>query len=264
MEPSVDPRELRRLILYESYRAHVGHIGSSLSIADIIAVLLGDVLRGVGTTDPSRDLFILSKGHAALALYAGLHLRGILNAEQLDSYCGDGSLLAVHPESDLVGVDFSTGSLGLGLSYGAGSAYAARLRGLSNRTFVLLSDAELNEGSVWEAAMFSASHHLDNLIAIVDENGQQALGRTRDVIDLSPLHQRWEAFGWRVFETDGHDVEALRSTLFEACDPRSSPTVVIARTKSGSGVSFMEQRIEWHYLPLDEAKYRQAIEEVGA
>lgn len=263
MAISLDPRQLRRLILDQSHRATVGHIGSALSIADIIAVLFGGVLRGAGTEDPDRDLFILSKGHAALALYAGLRLRGILDQESLNTYCGDGSLLAVHPEFELRGIDFSTGSLGLGLSLGAGAAYGARLQKRSSRTFVLLSDAELNEGLVWEAVMFSAHHHLDNLIAIVDDNRQQALGKTTDVINMSPIALRWESFDWRVLEVDGHDVSALSKALTKAAEPQSRPTVIIARTVSGKGVSFMEALVEWHYLPLTEAQYQLAVEEVG-
>ncbi len=263
MVGSIDPRALRRLILEESYRAKVGHIGSALSIADIIAVLFGGALRGAGTTEPDRDLFILSKGHAALALYAGLHLRDVIDRATLSTYCGDGSLLAVHPEYELPGVDFSTGSLGLGLSLGAGAAYGARLMKSPSRTYVLLSDAELNEGEVWEAAMFAAHHHLDNLIAIIDLNGQQALGRTAEVINLTPLKSRFEAFDWAVVEADGHDVDSLRAALRDASSERSKPAVVIASTVSGRGVSFMEGRVEWHYLPLDEENFRRAVDEVG-
>ena len=262
MISSVDPRVVRRLILEQSYRARVGHIGSALSIADIIAVLYGGVLRGVGGGDPHRDLFVLSKGHAALALYAALRLRGVIDQADLDTYCGDGSLLAVHPEFGLRGVDFSTGSLGLGLSLAAGAAYGAKLIQSPSRTYVLMSDAELNEGEVWEAAMFAAHHKLGNLIAIVDLNGQQALGQTKDVIDLAPLGTRWEAFGWRVIEVDGHDVAALAAALRDAAAANSKPSVVIARTVSGRGVSFMEGRVEWHYLPMDEEKFRHAIAEV--
>ena len=185
-------RRIRRLILDHSYRAGVGHIGSALSIADIVAALYGGVLHIPEPGDPERDRFVLSKGHAALALYAALHLKGWVTAEQLDTYCGDGTTLGVHPEAALAGVDFASGSLGHGLSMGAGAALAARLQGASRRTFVLVSDAECNEGSLWEAAMFAAHHKLSNLVAVavVDVNGQQALGYTRDVVDLSPLSDR--------------------------------------------------------------------------
>jgi transketolase len=255
---------IRRIILEQSKRAHVGHIGSALSVADILATLYSRVLRIERPDDPDRDRFILSKGHAALALYAALHLRGWLSQADLDTYCGDNSLLGVHPERELVGVDFSTGSLGQGLSFGAGAALAARLDGSARRAFVLMSDAECNEGSVWEAAMFAAHHRLANLIAIIDDNGQQALGYTRDVSDLSLLDARWRAFGWDTHVVDGHDVGAIAATI-DALDTRTgAPHVLVARTTFGKGVSYMENQIPWHYLPMSDAQYRQALEEIEA
>lgn len=259
---AISPAEIRRIIIEESKRANVGHIGSALSVADIIAVLFGGELRAVGTDDPDRDRFILSKGHAALALYAALFLRGMLSANQLRTYCSDGSRLGVHPEHHLEGIDFSTGSLGLGLSFGAGAALAARLSRRSYRSFVLVSDAECNEGSLWETVMFAGHHGLSNLIAIVDNNGQQALGKTRDVIDLAPLGDKWRAFGWDVHEIDGHDIARLQATLANL-DPRSGrPSVVIAHTVCGKGVSFMEGKVEWHYLPLSDEQYARALSEL--
>ena len=167
-------KQIRRVILDQSKRAHVGHIGSALSIADIIAALYGGVLRVSDPKDPERDRFVLSKGHAMLAVYAALFLKAWLKPEELNSYCGDGSLLGVHPECGLRGVDFASGSLGQGLPMAAGAALAARLQRSPRRAFALLSDAECNEGSVWEAVMFAAHHRLANLVAIVDLNGQQA------------------------------------------------------------------------------------------
>jgi transketolase len=257
---------IRRIVLEQSMRAHVGHIGSALSIADILAVLYARVLRIDAPDDPGRDRFILSKGHAALALYAALALRGWLTPADLDTYCADDSLLGVHPEHALCGVDFSTGSLGQGLSMGAGAALAARLQRSSRRVFVLLSDAECNEGSVWEAAMFAGHHRLANLVAVVDLNGQQALGYTRDVLDLAPLAERWRAFGWDAHEVDGHDEDALERT-FAALDtaaPTGRPHVLVARTTFGKGVSYMEGQIAWHYLPMSDAQYRQALAELEA
>jgi transketolase len=252
---------IRLTILEQSHRARFGHIGSALSIADIMAVMFGGVLRGAG---PDRERFILSKGHAVLALYAALHETGRIDRAALESYCGDGSALGAHPEHALEAIDFSTGSLGHGLSYGAGSALAARMHGSSRRTFVLISDAELNEGSIWEAAMFAAHQRLGSLVAIVDANGQQALGPTRQVVDLEPLAPRWQAFGWAVHEVDGHDVAALRATL-DAIDGTSScPQVLLARTTAGSGVSFMEDRVAWRYWPLSDEQYAAAAAEVTA
>ena len=248
---------IRRTVIEQSRRAGVGHIGSALSISDLLAVLFGGVLRGA-PEDPERDRFVLSKGHAALALYAALHEAGHLEAPALDGYCAEGSPLGCHPEHPVRGIDFSTGSLGQGLSVAAGAALAARLQRSPRRAFALLSDAELNEGSVWEAVMFAAHRQLANLVAIVDVNGQQALGYTRDVIDLEPLADRFAAFGWDVREVDGHDTEALVATI-DGLDTRSGPPhVLLARTTFGRGVDFMESRIEWHYWPLDEEQYASA------
>lgn len=258
------PRRIRRIILEQSRRAHVGHIGSALSVADILAALYGTVLDASHPQDPERDRFILSKGHAALALYAALHLRGWIPAEALDTFCEDASLLGVHPERGLPGVDFSTGSLGLGLPIGAGAALAGRLEGASRRVFVLVSDAECNEGALWEAVMFAAHHRLANLVAIVDLNGQQALGRTEQVLNLSPLADRWRAFAWDVHEVDGHDVEAIVATLKGLDTTAGPPHVLVARTVFGRGVTFMQGQIQWHYLPMSESQYQQALAEVDA
>jgi transketolase len=260
----VTPRSIRHAIIEQSKRAGVGHIGSALSIADIIAALYSNILRVAEPEDPDRDRFILSKGHAALALYAALWLRGWITEDQLNTYCGDGSLLGVHPERDLRGIDFSTGSLGHGLSIGAGAALAARMQESSRRVFVLVSDAECNEGALWEAVMFSAHHHLANLIAIVDLNGQQALGYTDEVLSLTPLAERWKAFGWDTQVVDGHDVEGLRTTVDSFDTQTGPPHVLIARTRFGKGVSYMESQIKWHYWPMSDDEYRQALAEIGA
>jgi transketolase len=251
---------IRRIILEQSRRAMVGHIGSALSIADLVAALYSGILRIDACDDPQRDRFILSKGHAVLALYAALHLKEWLSEEELNTYCGDGTLLGVHPEHALKGIDFSTGSLGHGLSVGAGSALAARLQKSPRRVFVLMSDAECNEGSVWEAAMFAAHHKLSNLYAIIDLNGQQALGYTEEVLSMTPMIDRWRAFGWDAHEVDGHDPDQLRAAV-EACDG-SKPHAVIARTTFGKGVSYMESQIRWHYMPMNDEEFRQAIAEV--
>jgi transketolase len=205
----------------------------------------------------------LSKGHAALALYSVLRLRNVLTQEQLDSFCGDGSLLGVHPEYQLEGIDFTTGSLGHGLSVGAGCALAARLQKAPRRTFVLLSDAECNEGSVWEAAMFAAHHRLGSLVAIVDLNGQQALGHTKDVLDLTPMDERWRAFGWDVHGIDGHDTAAICQTIAGLDFAAGPPHVLVARTTFGRGVSFMEGQIRWHYMALSDEEYLTAKRELG-
>lgn len=263
MHSEISPNRIRRLIIEQSKRAHVGHIGSALSIVEIICALYGNVLSINDTLDAERDRFLLSKGHAALALYAALFLRGWMTEEELNSYCADASLLGVHPEHALRGVDFSIGSLGQGLSFGAGSALAARLRGSRRRVFVLVSDAECNEGALWEAVMFAAHHRLKNLTAIVDLNGQQAFGYTEDVLSLSPLAEKWRAFGWDVREVYGHDVEALTQAMQESESASAPPRVVLAKTTFGKGVSYMEGEIKWHYMPMSEPEYRRALEEIA-
>ena len=256
--------KIRQIILEQSKRAHVGHIGSALSVADIIAVLYGEIMNIPALDDPARDRFILSKGHAALALYAALFLKGSLTAEELNTYCADASLLGVHPDRILRGIDFTTGSLGHGLSYGAGPALAARLGQSKRRVFALLSDAECNEGSTWEAVMFAAHHRLSNLIVIVDLNGQQAFGYTKDVINLSPLVERWRVFGWDAHEIDGHDTARIAETISGLDVACGAPHVLIAKTVFGKGVSYMENKIKWHYSPMSDEEYLQATREIGA
>jgi transketolase len=253
-------KQIRLAILTGSKQANVGHIGSALSVVEIIAALYGKVLRVAAPDDPERDRFILSKGHAALALYAALRARGWIDDKALASYCGDHSLAGTHPDHQLPGIDFSTGSLGQGLSFGAGAALAARLSGSARRVYVLVSDAECNEGSVWESVMFAAQHGLSNLVAIIDANGQQALDHTHRVLDLSPLEARWAAFGWQTQVVDGHDLGQLTQALSSVSS--NAPRVVVARTVFGKGVSFMEGQIKWHYMPMNDDEYRQAVEQV--
>jgi transketolase len=264
-EASIGSRELadqiRRTVIEQSKRADVGHIGSSLSIADIVAALFAAVLRVPEPGHPDRDRFVLSKGHAALAVYAALHATGQITDQDLESFCTDGTALAAHPEPALEGIDFATGSLGHGLSMGAGAALAARLQGSERRAFALISDAECNEGSLWEAVMFSAHHRLENLVAILDLNAQQALGYTEEVLDLHDMPSRWRAFGWDVHEVEGHDPEAIAATI-DGLDGQR-PHVLIADTTFGKGVSFMESRIEWHYLPMSDEQYEIALAELA-
>jgi transketolase len=272
-QETISPRQMRRIILSQSRRANVGHIGCCLCVVEILAALYSSVLRGESRDDPERDRFILSKGHAGLALYAALFLKGWLSESELETFCGDNTLLGVHPEAALPGVDFTTGSLGLGLSMAAGAALAARLQGSARRVFCLISDGECNEGSVWETAMFAAQHRLSNLLVIVDRNGQQALGLTCDVLDTSNLADRWRAFGWQAAEVDGHSLPALIEA-FSAKTTIEVPQIVVAATTFGKGVSFMErgipltqthlpvQPVNWHYLPMSEHEYQLAMQEI--
>jgi transketolase len=258
----VTARRLRRLVLEQSKRAGVGHIGSALSVVDILSVLYDSFIDPADMSD-ARATLVLSKGHAALALYCALHLRGLIRADQLDTYCADDSPLGVHPEHTIPGVDVSTGSLGHGLSIAAGRALAAKLRSQPRSTFALLSDAELNEGSIWEAIMFAAHHHLDHLVAIIDLNGQQALGPTRAVLDLGAAEDvayKVTAFGWAVEVVDGHDSAALTTAI--GAQSAGKPRMIVARTVAGHGVSFMERQVSWHYLPMNDAQYEQAMREV--
>jgi transketolase len=259
---SVD--NVRRIILEQSKRANVGHIGCALSVADIVTSVYDFGLRERTGDANDRDRFVLSKGHAALALYACLHAKGRLSREQIDTYCADNTLLGVHPEHALEGVDFCTGSLGQGLSMAAGAALAARLQHSTRRVYALLSDAECNEGSVWEAAMFAAQHKLSNLTAMIDLNGQQAFGYTRNVLDLANMADRWRAFHWDVHEVDGHDRTQMRDVFANLDYASGRPHLLVARTTFGKGVSFMEGTIKWHYWPLSDNEYRDALHEVGA
>ena len=265
---------MRRIILSQSRRANVGHIGSCLCVVEILAALYGGILEVSDPGDPERDRFVLSKGHAALALYAALAARGWISQAELDGFCGDGSRIAVHPEHTVPGVDFSTGSLGQGICLATGAALGARLQGSRRRVYCLISDAECNEGSTWEAAMFAAHHRLDNLQVIVDWNRQQALGQTHEIIDMPNLEERWRAFGWNVSVVNGHSVPELVDALSK---PREqAPHLILARTVFGRGVSYMEQGtpltqvhlpvqpINWHYLPMSDHEFAIAMREVEA
>ena len=264
---------MRRWIIEQSLASNVGHIGSALSIADIVAVLWHSIMRNPGTEDPARDRFILAKGHAALALYCALRFQGLLSEALFKTYCGDGSKLGAHPEHTLAGVDLSTGSLGLGLSVGCGLAYAFRQKKSPARVYVLASDAECNEGQMWEAAMFAAHHGLSALTVVVDLNGSQALGDTRKIIRIEQ-RALWQALDWQVCEADGHDarslIHAFNSGPLTLPSPPwgegrvrgRRPRVVLATTVLGKGVSFMENRFEWHYRNLTPEQAAQALREL--
>jgi len=259
IERPFGPR-IRRLIIEQSWRAHVGHIGSALSVADMVGAVFS-VIGAPDPADPDRDRFILSKGHAALALYAALTLVGVLSEDDLNTFCADGTRLGVHPSHALPGVDFSTGSLGQGLPVAAGAALAAKMQGSSRRVIVIVSDAECNEGSIWEAAMFASHHRLGNLTVLVDHNHQQAFGRTEEVLASANLVNRWSAFGWHAIEVDGHD-EAEMTKVLGSAGP-GGPRVLVAETSFGKGVSYMEGQIKWHYLPMSAPDFEKAMAEVG-
>lgn len=258
-------RAVRTHALRMVYATNASHIGSSLSMADLLAVLYGQVLRvDPARPDwPDRDRFILSKGHGAAAGYAVLAESGYFPRDWLDTYCQDGSKLAGHLTRGVPGVEFSTGSLGHGLPVGCGMALAARADTRSTRAFVLLSDGELDEGSNWEAILFAAHHKLDNLVAIVDYNKIQSFGRVDEVLRLEPLAEKWRAFGWACREIDGHDHAAIAGALASVPHERGKPTAIIAHTTKGKGVSFMEDQLAWHYKSPNNDQLAQALHEQG-
>ncbi len=233
-----------------SHRAKTAHLGSSLSCVDIAVAAYWGVLNidPANPTDPNRDRFILSKGHAATTLYTALAARGFFSSDLLDSYAEPGAQLPEHPTPGCApGVEVATGSLGHGLSLGIGMALASRIQGHSHRVYALMSDGECNEGSVWEAAMFAAAQRLDNLAIVIDVNGWQATGRSSEVLALQPLAEKWTAFGWSAYEVDGHDIGALVERLSGVPDGSGKPVAVVAHTVKGKGVSFMEDDNNWHY-----------------
>jgi transketolase len=231
-------------------------------MADLVAVLYGGVLR-VGPDRvgcPDRDRFILSKGHGCAALYSALGERGFFPKEWLNEFYQDGAHLPGHAtHAGVPGVEVSTGALGHGLSMACGMALAGKRDRRSYRVFVVLSDGECDEGSIWEAAMFASHHRLDNLTVIVDYNKLQSLKSTQETLDLEPFTSKWEAFGWSTMEVDGHDIGQLASTL--ACVPHatSRPTCLIAHTVKGKGVDFMENQVLWHYRPPNDGELQEAL-----
>lgn len=231
------------------HRARASHIGGALSMADLLAVLYGGILR-VRAGDrgcAERDRFILSKGHSTVGLYAALALKDFFPIEELETYGKPGSRLMAHVSHKIPGVEFSTGSLGHGLPFGLGKALAAKRASKDWRVFVMLSDGELDEGSNWEAVLLAPQLQLDNLVAIVDYNKIQSLGSVEEVIDLHPLADKFRAFRWEVREIDGHDHDAIQSALESIPWKPGSPSVLVAHTVKGKGVDFMENNLRWHY-----------------
>ena len=229
--------------------AKASHIGGALSMADLLAVLYGEILRVQPERPdwPERDRFILSKGHSCTGVYAALALRGFFPPAELQTYGQDGSRLMSHISHKVPGVEFSTGSLGHGLPFGCGKALAAKRREKNWRTFVMLSDGELDEGSNWEAILFAPQHRLDNLVAIVDYNKIQSLGSVKEVLDLHPLAEKFRAFNWAVREIDGHNHAEISAALKNLPFEPGRPNCLIAHTVKGRGVDFMEGKLQWHY-----------------
>lgn len=260
---------LRLRIIETSSRSRTPHLGSCLSCADILATLYDAVLRidPSRPEDPARDRFILSKGHAAPALFQILGMKGFFDPALLADYGADGGYFAEHPPTPghVPGVEAATGSLGHGLPLSVGMAIAARHEGRGSRVYALLGDGECNEGSVWEAAMFAASQRLGRLCVIVDFNKWQATGRSREIMALDPLADKWRAFGWASEEIDGHNHHALSDAFerFSAQPDRAAPTAIVAHTVKGAGVSFMEDDNNWHYRIPTEEEVDKAAQELG-
>jgi len=256
-------RNIRVNALRMVHRARASHIASALSITDILAVLYGRVMN-IGPSlinSEERDRFILSKGHSCVALYSTLAEMNIIAKSELETYGQDFSWLMNHVSHKVPGVEFSTGALGHGLPFGVGKALAAKIAGQKWRTFVLLSDGEMDEGSNWEALMFSAHHRLSNLVAIIDYNKLQSLDTIENTLGLEPLVDKLIAFGCKVIEVDGHSHEQIYEALTAQYSVK--PLVLIAHTTKGKGVSFMENKVEWHYKNPSDHELSLALSELG-
>ena len=258
-------KAIRRLAVELAYRTKTSHTGGTLSQADILAVLFSGFLRLApeSVRSPNRDRLVLSKGHCCASYYAALALKGFLDPEELrQNYCKNGSRFFEHVSHSLPGVEWSTGSLGHGLPVACGMALGAKLRSLTSDVFCIVGDGEMEEGSNWEALLFAAHHRLDNLCLIVDLNQMQALGDTKDILDLAPLPGKIKSFHWNVLAIDGHDHCQIRDALLAFRQCRGMPTAIVAATVKGKGVSFMEHNLRFHYSPPSDEEFAQAMEEL--
>ena len=245
-----------------------GHIGGCLSIADVLTVLYNGELKNIDPADPKkldRDMLVVSKGHAGPAVFATLALKGYFPLDWLPTLCEGGTRLPSHCDRIRTpGIDASTGSLGQGLSLANGFAHAAKIKNLKNRIYCLMGDGEIQEGQVWEAAMFANQYHLDNLVAIVDNNGLQIDGKLSEVCSPEPIPEKFEAFGWHVIRMDAHDFDAIDAAMQEAETIVGKPVAIIQKSVKGKGVSFMENQVGWHGKAPNQAEYEQAMAELTA
>jgi transketolase len=264
MDSTLFAKEIRKKSIEMVYKAKASHIGGALSMADILAVLYRDILTvyPANPQAPDRDRFMLSKGHACTGLYAALALKGFFPMEELNTYGKDGSLFLSHTTHHIPGIEMSAGSLGHGLPVSCGLALAAKRKRETWRTYCLAGDGEMDEGSNWEAILFAAHHHLNNLCLIIDYNKIQSLGRTNDVLNLEPLSGKLNAFNWHVEEIDGHNHCAIKEAFISAQSQQDKPAAIIAHTIKGKGVSFMENNLLWHYRSPNEEEYHKAIHEI--
>ena len=248
-----------------AYEAKSSHIGSALSIVDILSVLYNEFLK-FDNNNPNiieRDRFILSKGHACSALYAVLGLKKFFDKKLLKLYSKDNSDFMAHVSHKVPGVEFSTGSLGHGLPFGVGVAQALKIKNIKSKVYVLIGDGELAEGSNFESLLFAAHNNLNNLILIIDSNNLQSLTTVEKTLDLMPYDKKFESFNWEYYECNGNSISALQSTFKKITKSNSQkPKVIVAKTIKGKGVSFMENKVEWHYKSPDHEQFKQAIQEV--
>lgn len=260
--------EIRKDILISVHAAKAGHPGGSLSSADIMTYLYFEEMKNIDPSDPqnpSRDRFVLSKGHAAPALYAALAEKGFIPKEDLKTLRKKDSYLQGHPDMHTTpGVDMSTGSLGQGISVAVGMALAGKIDGADYRVYALLGDGELQEGEVWEAAMFAASKGTDNLIAIIDNNNLQIDGEIDKVCSPYPITEKFKAFNFNVFEADGHDFNSLKEAFDKAKQSNGKPSAIVCKTVKGKGVSFMENRASWHGKAPNDEEFELAMKELSA
>lgn len=257
-------RQIRKGVLDMVYSSKAGHVGGSMSSIDILTTLYYKVLNidPKNFSDPNRDRFILSKGHIAESLYYILGDKGFFDKEKLKTYSQYGSTLIGHPNNKNNGVEVNTGSLGHGLSVAVGMALAGKRDHKNYRVFTLMGDGEQAEGSVWEGAMAAANYKLDNLVGIIDRNGLQISGTTEDVMDLKDLSSKWTSFGWEVVEVDGNNIEELLKVFYKIPAKEGKPTMVIAKTIKGKGISYMENNAKWHHGVPTEEEYNQAVKEL--
>lgn len=258
-------QQARKLVIDMVHEARASHVGGALSVIDILACLYHGGILNVSSAapdEPDRDRLIFSKGHCTAALYAVLALEGFFPKNLLKNYGKDDSPLLCHTSHHVPGVEFSTGSLGHGLPFGTGCALAAKRQSKDWNVYVVLSDGELNEGSNWEAILSAAHLKLDNLTVIVDCNGSQGMGATKEILNLEPLTKKTDAFGWDTVEIDGHDHDALMNALTPSSNPYMKPRCIIANTTKGKGVSFMQGKLEWHYRSPEEDEYKKAIKQL--
>jgi transketolase len=257
--------EIRKESLIMIHRAQSGHPGGSLSEADILAALYFYKLRlkPKKSNWKDRDRFVLSKGHASPAYYAALSMKGFFSKKELETFRKINSRLQGHPELKVPGVDFAGGSLGQGVCFANGIALAGKLDNKKYKVYVLIGDGESQEGAVWEAAMAAAHHKLDNLVVILDKNQVQETGKTKDVMNIDPAPDKWKAFGFNVFNINGHDMEEIIKALDKADNVKGKPTMIVANTIKGKGVSFMELNHKFHGKAPNDEQFKQAMEELG-